>query len=979
MPPHSLCEWMLGQNIHRRPKKKNELRHVVSFEVLTDDESNSDIYKIAMPRGKLAQPSKARIASEPAKSSLKQPSPILSDFETETATDVSDETSGDEETSDEEPDPTCPCKKCIEGRRKLNRMKQAKVKGRKKKSIPVASSSEDKSEDGVTAAIHAQHQAKGKKKKVSFADMSPEESSDASIVKVKSQPKKDKKKSAVSVSVSSEDEGESEDSSVEANVEVRKRKKGSASVAVVLSSGDESESEASVVQANPKAKKGTKMSSILRKASPVLTPESSVSEESDNSTARVKQQVKSKKANTAKLKDSKLQKNTSKDKKKKRDESESGESSIEDTPSETEEDTEETEDTEEEIKAQSSKKGKQKGKNADKKAKTSSKRENEQKATSKKSGKKGEQNKKSVKRHNKSVSEPEPESESESESEVEVPKKVKPKSKIEREKGPKKVTGYPPARSPPYIRQPNMLLPPRTSVMQIEHAVENPGDPRPNAFFDNDSGTTRVYHGPAYGNPYGMLYPKRTYDYQNLPVGVPQPVQNPWYNGFPPVNGQHAAPHVPPQGGAADESNPWFRGWGTVGPAPIAPNMPPPPEFTAPKDKNYQKHYAERYNQSPPRSRGSKDRDAGWDSNVIPIPSVEVTGPNGSPAKDSNHSRGSKAGSASGRPWGAQGVPGSSWSPDKQTEKKKKKKDTSPKISTGIDATFSDTLAGLGKALQNAAAKDSADLRAREERWSNRSSSSKELSPQPNNSWNDTNNNNNNGGGWGDTNNGGGSGWDAGNTNTGGDSAWDNTAANNSWGNGGGNDGRNNVNTNNNNGGWDSNNNNSGWDNNGNNGGPSNTNNNDGWNDNNNTNTGGWGDNNDNSGPNNTNNNNGNNDWANHQSNNDTNNGTTWEPTGPPPSPVSKNATPIPGTWASPVLSNGSNKPPTNWSGGNVGGHASPIENKDTGKGKAVESGSGWGDRTLAQSSGGYWNTKEGQADISKGASNKADNNESWW
>ncbi|KAF2964563.1 hypothetical protein GQX73_g9025 [Xylaria multiplex] len=948
MPPHSFYEWMLGQNISqnisKHPKKSNKLRHVVSFDVLTDDESGSDIYRIAVPRGKPTRPKRTRVASEPAKSSLKQPSPAILDSETESTTDVSEETSLDEDTSSEEPDPTCPCKRCIEGRRKLKQMRQVRIKEKTKKSIPVASSSEDKSEEDIAAAIHAQHQAK-KQKKVSFADMSPGESnSDTSIVKVKPKPKKEKKKSDVAVSVSSTDETGSEDSSVEAKVEVKKSKKGAASVAVALSSGDESESEASVVQSKPKANQGKKMTSILKKTKVVLTPDSSgAGTESDATTASLK---KRKKANASKPKDSTVPKINTKIKKKIV-EPESGESSAEGTPSETEEETEETEeDTEEEAKAQSSK-GKQKSKGADKKAKTSSRRDNEQKATSKKGGKMdGQKKKKSAKKHEKPVSESESESEFESEfeSEVEVPKKVKSKPKEEKEKGPKKVTGYPPARSPPHIRQPNMLLPPRTSVMRVEHAVEDPVDPRPNAFFDNDSGTTRVYHGPAYGNSYAMLYPKRTYNYQNLPVGVPHPVQNPWYNGFPQS-----------QTGAADETNPWFRGWGTVGPAPIPPNMPPPPNSAPTKDKNNQKHHSERYNQSPPRSRGSRDRDAGWDSNVIPIPSIEVAGANGS-----NHSQGSKAGSASGRPWGAQGVPGPSWSPDKKTGKRRNK-DNSAKDVTSTDTAFNDTLAGLGKALQEAAEKDSADLRARDERWSNRSGSNKESSPLPTNGWGDTNNNN--GGGWGvNSNSGGGRGWDAAIKNTGGNSVWDNPAANDSQGNSGGNSGWDKTTTSNNNGGWG---------NNGTNGEPSNTNNDGGWNDNNNN--GGWGTNN--------NSDNGNNDWANYQPNNDTNDGNTWQPVRSPPSPFPQNSTPIPGTWASPVLSSQSNRSTPNWGGGNVGGHTSPLENRSKGKGKAVESGPGWGDDTLAQSSGGYWNTKEGQADIAKGATgnSKKGKNESWW
>ncbi|KAI1189854.1 hypothetical protein F5B17DRAFT_389742 [Nemania serpens] len=483
------------------------------------------------------------------------------------------------------------------------------------------------------------------------------------------------------------------------------------------------------------------------------------------------------------------------------------------------------------------------------------------------------------------------------------------------------------------MRQPNLLLPPRSSVMQVEHAVEVPQDPRPNAFYDNDSSTMRVYHGPAYGNPYGMLYPKRVYNHQNFPIGVPHPMQNPWYYGFPHANGPPDPPHVLPRGGI-DESNPWFQGWGTVGPAPISGAMPPPPDFSATKDKKGPKPDGRRHSPSPPRSHGYKDREAGWNSNVVPIPSVEVTAPEGSPA------RGSQAGEASGSPWGAQVAPGFKKNPDQQTEKKRKKKAAVASDADNMGAAFNEKLAGLGKALQEAAAKDSADLRVREERWSNRSGSSKEPSPQPNNGWNDNlknTTNNNNGGEWdtgAGTGNGDGNSWNAGNANAGGDSSWDKAAANSAWDNVGENNSWDNANKISDR--WSNIGDNSGWDNtatNNNNGGPSN--------------------------PNNNGSDNG--DWASYQANNDKNNGNTWKPVGFPSSPLPTNATPIPGTWASPVPSN-SNKVPSN-----------------KGKGKDVESGQGWGDATLAQSSGGYWDTKEGQADMAKGAKDGKGSNGSWW
>lgn len=112
----------------------------------------------------------------------------------------------------------------------------------------------------------------------------------------------------------------------------------------------------------------------------------------------------------------------------------------------------------------------------------------------------------------------------------------------------------PKAYPPPDLRTPHLIMPPRAEVLQIEHAVETPEDPRPNAFVDNEHGICRVYHGPAYGNPYGSLYPRRGLSgpppFQPLPVGVPHPMHNPYYNGFDPNQmaryGQPTPPGWPP-------------------------------------------------------------------------------------------------------------------------------------------------------------------------------------------------------------------------------------------------------------------------------------------------------------------------------------------------------------------------------------------------------------------------------------------------
>lgn len=95
-----------------------------------------------------------------------------------------------------------------------------------------------------------------------------------------------------------------------------------------------------------------------------------------------------------------------------------------------------------------------------------------------------------------------------------------------------KQKAYPEAMPGLHPRRPNLIRPIRAEVMQVEHTVEGPEDPRPNAFVDERNNVVRVYHGPAYGNPFGKLYPRRNTSMEPLPVGVPHPLDNPYYHGF---------------------------------------------------------------------------------------------------------------------------------------------------------------------------------------------------------------------------------------------------------------------------------------------------------------------------------------------------------------------------------------------------------------------------------------------------------------
>lgn len=93
---------------------------------------------------------------------------------------------------------------------------------------------------------------------------------------------------------------------------------------------------------------------------------------------------------------------------------------------------------------------------------------------------------------------------------------------------------------PQYPREmkPTLIMRPEARVMQIEHAIETPYDPRPNAFYDNGKGITRVYHGPKYANPNGKLYAGYNSGKATTPrtpaVSPVGPAQNPYTQWFPP-------------------------------------------------------------------------------------------------------------------------------------------------------------------------------------------------------------------------------------------------------------------------------------------------------------------------------------------------------------------------------------------------------------------------------------------------------------
>ncbi|KXJ94319.1 hypothetical protein Micbo1qcDRAFT_159429, partial [Microdochium bolleyi] len=78
----------------------------------------------------------------------------------------------------------------------------------------------------------------------------------------------------------------------------------------------------------------------------------------------------------------------------------------------------------------------------------------------------------------------------------EVPKGTKETDNSQENTNHQRSFGHPAA-----LYDPNWLMPPQSNVIHVEHSMEAPSDPRPNAFFDNRNGVMRVYHGSSFGNP----------------------------------------------------------------------------------------------------------------------------------------------------------------------------------------------------------------------------------------------------------------------------------------------------------------------------------------------------------------------------------------------------------------------------------------------------------------------------------------------
>ena len=350
-------------------------------------------------------------------------------------------------------------------------------------------------------------------------------------------------------------------------------------------------------------------------------------------------------------------------------------------------------------------------------------------------------------------------------------------------------------------------MPIKSQVLQVEHAVETPDDPRPNAFVDNQHGVCRIYHGPAYGNPYASLYPQRTASGSPLPVGVPHPLKNPYYYGFEPQNSRElgAYPNMPPGFppipplGAQQSFMPFpfvqapqqqAGQDATPVPHPSPPNNIVPDRGPASNNLNRtpdrgdgQPQYgfsgippvdllspraiAARFSQAPTQSNRSQDKDKGWTTNVVPTPPPGAGGsasfrrqsPNG------NRSGGNRNSPANGDGWGG----GNSGNSQQASNKTGSGRGLSPNDIGG------DGWGGGGWDTQgNKAGTDNGWGKANGWGGSNHSNSA-----QPDNSgWspNNNNNNNNSNNGWGGSNRGSNSGSNNNNNNN----------SNNNWGGGSG-------------------------------------------------------------------------------------------------------------------------------------------------------------------------------------------------
>ncbi|OTA91809.1 hypothetical protein M434DRAFT_388184 [Hypoxylon sp. CO27-5] len=706
MPPNSLCEWMVGQNcIDRRPPRpanpppvasartKPQPRRVFSIELETDDESASDMIKLTYPRTgqtRRHKTKKVRFAEDVRETEVKnQNAQVISDSDT----DVSTIGSTDEATTGEEPDSDCSCTNCVTAKRKSKKTRRVSTKTKKEDN----QSSADDSEDS-TPVVCTKH--KRKKAKVVVA---PKPKAGNSNQKAKPQAKKCNKES--------ESEVEKSDLSTDAT-----------------QSETEPESEAETTGAETSEAEATEAEASKAETTEAETTDAETGGESEAQTTDAETEAEPESEKEA-PKNKGMEGNGGQNK-----QPEAPKQGVQNKQGNQNNNAKQSGQSKQEVKQNNQgQKDKQGNQGNQGKQDTQKKQEEQQNSPTQEDDEVQEIPKEEWSKFKKS---------STFKAALSIVKGGKaakqPKEKEEKEKEKPKAKPHPPHNPPPKTRPANILLPRRSRVLSVEHAVEIPQDPQPNAFYDNVNGVMRVYHGPIYGNPYGELYPQRVYGGQSLPVGTPHPMQNPVYNGFPPASGggpmpSHGRPQPPQQPQKPEpfqpaspihpgqpRENPWLQGYGRVKVG-DPPGMPP---FETNFDE---KEYDEFVKQTgtptpaPAKPVGSKlkNSDRGGQSNVIP--SIEVPkGQKEQEAKrmprDTQSAHGSRRASGS--------IHGSQDGGNNGSHK------------------GSDNPSAVGSSLQEAMAKDKASAKARLARWGV-GGGSKESSPAFQSYLNDDGNNNN--------------------------------------------------------------------------------------------------------------------------------------------------------------------------------------------------------------------------------------------
>ncbi|KAK6698793.1 hypothetical protein SNK05_011617 [Fusarium graminearum] len=572
--PSHFCEWVVGTTIESalrpipspKPKPpKNRKREVVRVQVTTDDESEEDTVRITYPRtGRSIPPSppdpepeaEAEAESEPEP----EPVPIVTEAKTvikkvrfedgpiksalkqtviTTPVESSDETSESGTESESEPasDSNISAKQRNKRRRKRQRQKQ------KQKQIEADSESDWDSDPDPTCKCHRCVKGReilrriGKKKsKEHTPPPSPETSESEEQEPPKRKPRSGKnRKKGVKKVKEPEPDSDASDSAKDTS---------------------ESEPETPPPKKQKKANKKQKQGKQKGKKNQDPAPEHETSESEPDPLQKNKKQQQKANAKKGGKKAKKLE----------------PEPEPEEANGETSESANGTEDEAEpeEEKSKQQNKGKQKNKNKQPDKANSQSKKNKKKQKAKK-----ETNK-----------EPEPPGEPEAEEQAAEATKEQDQGKsgkmTMKEKGqPKYKDGvkkgnYPEGLPGPHMRRPQLIEPIRAQVVQTERVIETPEDPAPNAYYDSEHNIMRVYHGPVYGNHQSnALYPERNGSHRPLPMGMPHPMQNPYYYGF---NNPKEYPNY-------SHMSPYHQHYAGVPPpeayphVPITQTMPPPPWY----------------------------------------------------------------------------------------------------------------------------------------------------------------------------------------------------------------------------------------------------------------------------------------------------------------------------------------------------------------------------------------------------------------